>query len=99
MKKLLSVTLVLCCLSLTMNAQQNNEVTNEDYDRYFDKKLEMDFRLKAMEAIDLTPEEINAFNPIFDNYVRAKDKIADRKFDALEDYSEDMDKETAQDEI
>lgn len=96
MKKLLTVTLMLlCALSFTF-AQlptTNSEPTVEDYERYIDQRLEMSFRLNAIKAIELTPEEINAFNPVFDNYIAAKDRLSEKKFDILENYSEELEGE------
>ena len=96
MKKLFLSSLFvigLISFSIAQEANNNNTVTQEDYKRYLDEKMEMDFRLSAMEAIDLTPEEIEAFNPVFDNYIAAKDMVMDRKMRALEDFVEDMEEE------
>lgn len=102
MKKLLTVTLLLlCALNLTFAqiAPTDPDATIEDYERYIDKRLEMNFRLSAMDAINLTPEEINAFNPVFDNYIEAKDRLSEKKFAILEDYTEEMeDEEDADDQ-
>ena len=96
MKKLFVSSLFvigLISFSIAQEANSNNTVTQDDYKRYLDKKMEMDFRLSAMKAIDLTPEEIEAFNPVFDNYIAAKDMVMDRKMRALEDFVEDMEEE------
>jgi len=96
MKNLLTTTLlVLCSISIAFAQLPtvNSEATTEDFDRYIDKKLEMNFRLSAMEAIELTPEEINAFNPVFNNYVKAKDRLSEKKFELLEEYAEEMEEE------
>lgn len=97
MKKLLTVTL-LCLFNLTIIFAQvppsNPHATLADYERFIDKKLEMNFRLNAMEAINLTSEEINAFNPVFDNYVAAKDRLSEKKFKILENYVEEMQDES-----
>lgn len=71
----------------------NSEATMEDYERYIDQRLEMNFRLNAMKSIELTPEEINAFNPVFDNYIAAKDRLSEKKFNILEEYAEEMEEE------
>ena len=71
MKRLLYVTMMLfCAVSLTFAQVQPqpakagfHEPDIEDYERYINKKLEMDFRMKAIEALGLTTDEINRFNP------------------------------------
>jgi len=96
MKKLLTVTLMLLCAINFVFAQlptANSEATMEDYERYIDQRLEMNFRLNAMKSIELTPEEINAFNPVFDNYIAAKDRLSEKKFNILEEYAEEMEEE------
>lgn len=102
MKKLLTVTLLLlCALSITFAqvSPTKSDATIEDYERYIDKKLEMNFRLSAMDAINLTAEEINVFNPVFDNYIKAKDRLSEKKFKILEKYTEEMeDEEDADDQ-
>ncbi len=101
MKKLLSVTLLLLFTLTTTFAQvspKNPDATMEDYERFIDKKLEMNFRLSAMEAINLTSEEISAFNPVFDNYITAKDRLSDKKFKILEAYAEEMREESDADD-
>lgn len=96
MKKLLSITLMLCIIFSATQAQvasSNSDVTNEDFERYVDKRLEMNFRLNAMEAIGIMPEEVNQFNAFFDEYTAAKDRLTEKRFDLLEDYVEDMEGE------
>lgn len=101
MKKLLTVTLLLL-FTLTITFAQvltsNADVTIEDYERFIDKKLEMNFRLNAMDAINLTSEEINAFNPVFDNYITAKDRLSEKKFKILEEYVDEMQGESDADD-
>ncbi|MEM1122811.1 MAG: hypothetical protein AAGJ18_20365, partial [Bacteroidota bacterium] len=66
------------------------DVSQKDWDRYFDAKLEMDFRLASIEEMKLTAEEIEEFNPLFDWYVDQKDRIFQDKIELMEEYVEEM---------
>lgn len=102
MKNIFVLTLLLLGAITITFAQvpaENPAVSIEDYNRYIDKRMEMNFRLSAMEAMNLTPTEINTFNPIFNKYATAKDRLSAEKFNNLEAYLKDIEKEEDKDDI
>ena len=87
MKKYLMLT--LCCLGMlvSVSAQNetasNNKVSDEDIQRYVDAKLEIKYREATIEALELTKDEILAFDPIFKKYLDAKERMTEKKIRKL----------------
>ncbi len=88
--------LTLCCLGMlvSVSAQNetasNNKVSDEDIQRYVDAKLEIKYREATIEALELTKDEILAFDPIFKKYLDAKERMTEKKMRLLEDFREEM---------
>lgn len=88
---------MLACFGFaSMAIAQNNDMTSkgevdmDDYERYFDKVLEMEYRKSTINALEMTSEEIEKFNPIFDNYMNDKQKIVKERMKLLEEFKEEM---------
>lgn len=92
MKKLQIVILLLCVFASAFAQIETNSsyATVQDYERYIEERLEMDFRLAAYETMNLKGEEINIFSPIFNQYMADKEKFAQKKIALLEGYAEEM---------
>lgn len=91
MKKLLFIV----CLSLgimpfTFAQNETTNVTDEDYDRLIENTLKMEFRTYVLEKLDLTKEEILKFDPILKEYMAKRSEKIQKKYDLLEEYSEEM---------
>jgi hypothetical protein len=87
--------LLLCLFSIStfsfaQTADANDKVTKEDYQRYIDSKMEMDFRNMTLKALDLTSDEIIAFDPIFREYMNDKDRLFEKRMNLLEDFRDEM---------
>lgn len=100
MKKLLLLCFIsfgFCCLTYaqqpmpaTTSASTDN-VTRQDYAHMLEAQLQVDFRKYAIENLGLDEKQIIAFDPIFREYMNAKDKIVERKFDVLKNYAKEAD--------
>lgn len=85
MKKLLLTFLTMFGLILSVGAQDYAS-TEEQYERYFASKIEMDFRKYALESLDLTSNEIEAFDPIFREYMNKRVGLAETKVELVENF-------------
>lgn len=57
----------------------------ETYDQFLDNYLRIQFRSFAYEILDLSKEEIIATDPIFMDYIKAKNKLFDRRLSLVND--------------
>jgi len=97
MKNLLLIA--ICCLGmLTAGFAQtttasSNEITAEDVERYIDSKLDIKYRETTIKALDLTKEEIIAFDPVFAKYMDKKEALTEKKFALIDDFREEMEED------
>ncbi|HKK73796.1 MAG TPA: hypothetical protein VJ953_01880 [Saprospiraceae bacterium] len=91
MKKLLLTLLAMCGLILSVRAQaQDYTSTEEKYERYFESKMEMDFRKYAIQSLDLNSEEIEDFDPLFRKYMNKRVDLAENKVELAEIYRDEL---------
>ncbi|MFN7119403.1 MAG: hypothetical protein ACK4TA_21590 [Saprospiraceae bacterium] len=97
MKRLLLILFLgLGCTFITL--AQQNQTTNRDtsntatrnYEQMLTAELRMDFRNYALTQLNMTPAEIEAFDPIYREYMNEKDRIVQRKFTVLQKFSDKM---------
>lgn len=86
MKRLI-ITLMLIAGCFAIADAQITKVNGESpYERLMEKRLKINFRNYAIEALDLNKDQIINFDPIFLEYIRKKSNVADKKISMLEDY-------------
>ncbi|MFK7933225.1 MAG: hypothetical protein AB8G22_06920 [Saprospiraceae bacterium] len=93
MKKLFAIFMSLTFLGWTATAQNNTTTrtaTLNEYQRYIDARLDMDFRNMALETLNFSSEEIKEFDPLFIKYTQRKDDLAKKRMDLLEDFREEL---------
>ncbi|THH34973.1 hypothetical protein [Neolewinella litorea] len=66
------------------------ELDNSAFERMMNTRLTIDFRKTVIEALELTEEEINDFDPIFNDYQRDKEAITARRRNLIKKYHEEM---------
>ncbi|MEZ4933824.1 MAG: hypothetical protein R2788_17095 [Saprospiraceae bacterium] len=75
----------------TTNAQNSKtQPTPEDYERLIRATENMEFREYAIKSLKLTSQQIEDFDPLYRSYMREKSSLAQRKFDLLDEYVEEM---------
>lgn len=92
---------VLLCLGFAPMAtaqDQNTNATTEDYRRLIKNHLEVDFRTFALESMELTQEEIIAFDPIYSEYMDAKSELMAKKRRLVAEYEEEMQEDDSQED-
>ncbi|NJB87595.1 hypothetical protein GGR26_003379 [Lewinella marina] len=76
------------------------KLDNSDFERMVNTRLMVDFRKTAIEAMELSEDEINEFDPIFDDYQRDKEAITARRRNLINQYREEMSEDdTPKDEL
>jgi tyrosyl-tRNA synthetase len=81
----------MCGLVMSVSVQaQNYTSTEEKYERYFESKMEMDFRKYALKSLDLNSEEIKDFDPLFREYMNKRVDLAETKVDLAENYRDEI---------
>lgn len=99
MKKYLMIVLCFCISfstaiaqeSMTIEDSDGEMVSMEDFERYVNSALEMDYRNTTIEALELTEEETIAFDPIFSSYMDKKKNLMQKRARMLKDFQEEMD--------
>ena len=76
--------------SVSFAQQGSDGVTQEEYRRYIDNKIKMNFRNKTIEALGLTAAEIEEFDPIFTDYMAKKEQQLEKRLDLLEDFRDEI---------
>ncbi|MEM8528708.1 MAG: hypothetical protein AAGG68_29000, partial [Bacteroidota bacterium] len=76
--------------------KMENDATKADYEKYFDAKLEMDYRNSTIKALDLTKEEVIAFDPIFNNYMEKMQKLEEKKMKLIADLKEELEEDDSE---
>lgn len=66
------------------------DVTTEDYRKYIDAKMEMEFRKATLEVLDLSSEQIKDFDAVFSSYMAKKENILETRLNLLDEFSEEM---------
>jgi len=96
MKKLSVLSLLFSMTFLTIAGAQEimtekgvEEVT-EDITRYFDARMDMDYRNNTLKVLDLTKDEIIEFDPVFKEYMDRKDELVEEKMELIEDIQEEL---------
>ena len=74
------------------NAQITKVNGESAYERLMEKRLEIDFRNYSIEALALNKKQINAFDPIYLDYIRKKSDLVDQKMSMLDNYMQQDDK-------
>lgn len=92
MKKLFAFFFSAFLVLGTIHSQSssNNDVTFEDFQRYFKSKLKMDYRKATINNLELTSDEIVAFDPIFLDYMEDKSRLFDKKMRLMDRFKEEM---------
>lgn len=98
MKRLLFVTLLCLGLYPMMAQEQSATVTDEDYERLIENYLQVQFRTFAFETLELTEEEIVAFDPVYASYMQSKSDLINRKLRMVEEYKEEMAEDDSQED-
>lgn len=89
MKKLIALLGGLF-LVVGIGVSQNQDYSDEDYQRYYEAKLKVDFRNYMLRALELESEEIEAIDPLMRTYMNERIKLAEQKLDLVADYEEEM---------
>lgn len=74
----------------TNKEMMTDKVDSEDYERMLDAYLRISFREYAYEALDLSSEQIIALDPLYMEYMRARNELADKRNDLMEEYAAEM---------
>lgn len=95
MKKLIILSFGAMCMGGVTTAQTNDtaakiEVSQNQYDRYIDSQLKMDYRNTTIQALGLTTEEIEKFDPIFKDYMDEKGDKLEKKMKLIENFKEEI---------
>lgn len=73
------------------NADRNQyEVTAEDYERLVDAAFKVDFRAFAINQLDLSEKETEAFTPLYLDYMGQKAKILDRRAQLVAEFRDEL---------
>lgn len=95
MRRLIAALFLMIGCVATTNAQIAEVNGESPYARLMEKRLQIDFRNYATEALDLSSAEITAFDPVFLEYMSEKSDLVDQKFALLDAYVEDVDEMTS----
>jgi len=110
MKKLFTTLTLALAISAPSFAQQpvtnrapdrgnNIEANAEDFDKITDSKIYVNSRGQAISVLGLDEEQTKDFTPIFLDYTRSKDALAERRTNLVREYREEMaEDDTAKDE-
>ena len=98
--------LVLFCLALTTTSFGQKATTTttksptaSDYERIIAANYEVEFRKLAIETLDLTEKETEAFTPIYLAYMNEKSELMERRQKLVDEYKDEMaEDDTAEDE-
>jgi hypothetical protein len=86
MKRLLAVLTLVAGLAAVTNAQTTNNHADSDYERLVQKRLEVNFRNYAINALELDEPAINEFDEVYKSYMRDKSSLIDQKYELLDKY-------------
>lgn len=99
MKKLI-VLLTCFFFVLSTGISQEKDYSDEDYQRYYEAKLKVDFRNYMLKALELDEEEIEAVDPLMKSYMNERISLAEQKLELVEAYEEEMQEDDSrQDEV
>lgn len=102
MKKLLTTLALAAAVSMPSYAQiaspkvipvadRGNEISQEEgYKRMLKAQYRMELRALAGSALNMSSEEIEAFTPIFTEYMRGKSSLVERRDNLVKEYQEEM---------
>lgn len=80
-------------------ADRGGEPTEMDYERMVNSMYKVELRSLAINALNLTTEETEDFTPIYMEYMKYKNGLADRRTDLVQGYRDEMaEDDTAEDE-
>ena len=90
--KNLFLTMLLCIGAFTIAFSQNspNQPTQEDYERMIRVAENIEFREYVIETLGLTSNQIEAFDPLYREYMRSKNELAKKRFSLLDEYVDEM---------
>lgn len=91
MKNLFLIMLFSIVAFSTINAQNSKtQPTQEDYERLIRATEKIEFREYVIKSLNLTSQQIEDFDPLYRSYMHEKSSLAQRKFDLLDEYVEEM---------
>jgi hypothetical protein len=74
----------------TTDTNTDTEVNFEDYQKYLEGKLKVEFREKVIKSMELTEDEIVGFDPIFRDYMEDRKSLVEEKYKLIEEYEDEM---------
>ena len=87
----LLLTLILSCFCfISLNAQSDNEVGAQDYERMIKNTFEVEFRELAIEVLGLDEETIEEFTPIYLDYMEEKAEIMEERTALIKEHKDEM---------
>lgn len=91
MKRLFGI-ICLCLGTIAFTNAQSEmvDVTQEDYERFVENSLQMEFRNFVLGELDLTSEQIIKLDPVIDEYMEERSELFERKFRLLDEYAAEM---------
>jgi len=93
MKRLIVVLVAVfmtTVLGYTQSSGDDSDVTQEDYERYYEQKMKIDFRNYVLEELDLTSEQIVNIDPLLRDYLNERTRLAEERLDLINEYEEEM---------
>jgi len=99
MKSMKRLIVVLVAVFMTtvfgyaQSAGNDSDVKKEDYERYYEQKMEVNFRNYVLEELELTSEEIVNIDPLLRDYLNERTRLAEEKLDLINEYEEEMKEE------
>ncbi|MEM1326816.1 MAG: hypothetical protein AAGI23_12720 [Bacteroidota bacterium] len=76
-----------------------SEQATKDFERYMSSLLKMEYRNATINALGLTNEEVEEFDPIFKDYVEKKQDMMRKKMRMFKDFQEEMDEDDSPENI
>ncbi len=88
----LMLLLAIYVVTTGMTFGQHELATEKEYDRFVRERLQMDFRNFVLNNLNLNKDQIVSFDPLLDEYMDQKVRIAQQKLTLLENYSQEVKK-------
>lgn len=97
MRRLFLLPILCWCLALAIpvsHAQDKSrdDVTEKEYQRFFEERLKMNFRNTMLEALELSKQEIIDLEPLLDEYMDKRVDLAEEKLQLAEEYTAALEK-------
>ncbi len=102
MKRFMFLVVSALLMGSTLAAQNETagmDNTTEEFDRYFEARMQLDFRNFMLKTLDLSEQEIVAIDPLLAEYMNERAALSDRKYELVKEYRAEMkEDDTAKDE-